>query len=55
MRTLFVLVTLGGLWLFASPFVFGYLGAARGNALLIGLLLTIVGIMGTAGVSGRKA
>lgn len=54
MKILFSLVTLGGLWLFFSPFVLGYLGLARGNALLIGLLLTVIGIMGVAGVTGRK-
>lgn len=50
MRTLFALVITGGLWLFASPFVLGYLGVARGNAILVGFILTIVGIMGISGV-----
>lgn len=54
MRTLFGLVIAGGVWLFASPFVLGYLGLARGNALLIGLFLTIVGIMGVAGAAGGR-
>lgn len=54
MRTLFILVTLSGAWLFASPFVLGYLGAARGNALFLGLILTIIGIMGVAGLSGKR-
>lgn len=54
MRTLFSLVIIGGLWLLASPFILGYLGVARGNALLIGLILTIIGIMGLAGMSGSK-
>lgn len=53
MRTLFSLVIIGGLWLFSSPFVLDYLGVARGNALLLGLVLTIIGIMGLAGVSGK--
>lgn len=51
MRTLFALVTLAGLWLFASPFSLGYLGVARGNALLVGLIVTIIGIMGIAGTT----
>jgi hypothetical protein len=54
MRTLFALVMVGGLWLFASPFFLGYLGVARGNALLLGLVLTIIGVMGVAGTSGRR-
>ncbi len=54
MRTLFSLVTLSGVWLFASPFVLGYLGVARGNALLLGLILTIIGIMGIAGTVQPK-
>lgn len=49
MRTLFALVTLSGLWLFASPFVLGYLGVGRGNALAVGLVLAIIGVMGIAG------
>lgn len=55
MRTLFSLIIIGGLWLFASPFVLGYLGVARGNALLVGLVLTIIGIMGVAGITGTKS
>lgn len=55
MRILFTLVIVGGIWLFASPFVLGYLGIGRGNALLLGLILTIIGIMGIAGVMERKA
>lgn len=54
MRVLFTLTTIGGIWLFASPFVLGYLGAGRGNALLVGLVLTIIGVMGLAGMSGSK-
>ena len=54
MRTLFALVIIGGIWLFSSPFVLGYLSIARGNALLLGILLTIVGVMGLAGFTGRK-
>lgn len=54
MRTLFILITIGGAWLSASPFVLGYLGVARGNALLLGLILTIIGIMGVAGLSGKR-
>ena len=54
MRTLFAIVLISGLWLFASPFILDYLGIGRGNALLIGILLTTVGIMGVAGVSGRR-
>ena len=54
MRLLFSLVTIGGCWLFASPFVLGYLGIARGNALLVGLLLAMVGVMGIAGISGFR-
>ncbi len=54
MRTLFALVIIGGLWLFVSPFILGYLGVARGNALLLGLALTIVGLMGFAGTLQPK-
>ena len=54
MRTLFLLVLLSGLFLFSSPFLFGYLGVARGNALLLGLIVTILGIMGIAGTPGRS-
>lgn len=54
MRTLFSLVTIAGLWLFASPFVLGYLGVGRGNSLLMGLILTIIGIMGVAGTIRTK-
>ncbi|MBI4434850.1 hypothetical protein HY635_03510 [Candidatus Uhrbacteria bacterium] len=54
MRTLFALVIIGGLWLFASPFVLDYLGPARGNALLLGLILTIIGVMGVAGTIRPK-
>jgi len=55
MRILFSLVIIAGLWLFASPFFLGYLGVARGNALLIGLVLTIIGVMGVAGTTGRRS
>lgn len=54
MRILFILVIVGGVWLLASPFVLGYLGIGRGNALLVGLVLTIIGIMGLAGMSGSR-
>lgn len=54
MRLLFALVTIAGLWLSASPFVLGYLGVARGNALLIGIVLTVIGIMGIAGSTRGK-
>jgi hypothetical protein len=52
MRLLFIVTALAGLWLFTSPFMLGYLGIARSNALLVGLILTIIGIMGLAGLSG---
>lgn len=55
MRALFTLTVIGGIWLFASPFVLGYLGIARGNALLVGFILVIIGIMGLAGtISTRR-
>jgi hypothetical protein len=54
MKTLFGFVALSGLYLFVSPFVLGYLGVARGNALLLGILLTIIGIMGITGTTGRR-
>ncbi len=54
MHLLFSLVLLSGLWLFASPFVLDYLGPARGNALLLGLILTIIGVMGVAGTIRPK-
>ncbi|MDO8598982.1 MAG: hypothetical protein Q7S02_02650 [bacterium] len=54
MRILFSLVIIGGVWLFASPFILEYLGLARGNALLVGLLLTIIGVMGVAGVTRKQ-
>ena len=49
MRTLFVLTILCGVWLLVSPFVLDYFGVARGNALLVGLIVVVIGIMGTAG------
>jgi hypothetical protein len=51
MRTLFVLTALFGLWLLASPFVLNFLGVARGNAITVGLVVTVIGIMGAAGVT----
>ncbi|MBI4433934.1 SPW repeat protein [Candidatus Uhrbacteria bacterium] len=54
MRILFSLVLLGGIWLFASPFVLHYLGVARGNAIILGLVLAVIGIMGIAGISGAS-
>lgn len=49
MRTLFALSLLLGLWLLVSPFALGYLGVARGNALIVGFLASVIGLMGVAG------
>jgi hypothetical protein len=54
MRTLFALTLIAGLWLLISPFALGYLGVARGNALLVGFLVAIIGLMGVAGTLPRK-
>ncbi len=37
--------TLLGIWLILSPFVWGYSGFARGNDIVIGLLVTIISLM----------
>lgn len=52
MRLLFLLTLIAGLWLLASPFALGYLGVARGNALLVGLIVSVIGLMGVSGTSG---
>ena len=54
MRTLFTLTLIAGLWLLASPFALGYLGVARGNALLVGFIVAVIGLMGVAGTTGRR-
>ncbi|MBI2482828.1 hypothetical protein HYV74_01460 [Candidatus Uhrbacteria bacterium] len=53
MRLLFSLVLVSGLWLLISPFVLSYLGVGRANALLVGLIVTILGVMGVAGTTGK--
>ncbi|MBI4142523.1 SPW repeat protein [Candidatus Uhrbacteria bacterium] len=54
MKILFSLVVLAGLWLLVSPFALGYLGSARGNAFIVGLVVAVVGLMGVAGTSGKR-
>lgn len=54
MRPLFTLTLLAGLWLLISPFALGYLGVARGNALLVGFIVALLGLMGVAGTMPRK-
>lgn len=54
MRTLFALTLLSGLWLLVSPFALGYLGVARGNALILGFLVAAIGLMGVAGTLPRR-
>ncbi|MFH1098362.1 MAG: hypothetical protein V1723_00315 [Candidatus Uhrbacteria bacterium] len=53
MRTLFGLTALLGFWLIISPFVLGYVGIGRGNALLVGFFALIIGLMGVAGTIRR--
>lgn len=54
MRILFILTLLAGLWLLISPFALGYLGVARGNALLSGFIIAVIGLMGVAGTTGKR-
>lgn len=54
MRTLFTLTLLAGLWLLISPFALGYLGVARGNALMMGFVIAVIGLMGVAGTIPKK-
>ena len=54
MRLLFALTLIAGLWLLVSPFALGYLGVGRGNALVVGLFVAIVGLMGVAGTLPKR-